>query len=66
MSSKQEALPTLQRLKQEAGEEPHGPNSFKHLQWEAQSSSFTGWIWQGSWWTPYHSESQEGDAPSIE
>ena len=34
-------------------------------QW-ARSSSSTWWNWQGSWWTPYHSESQDGDAPSIE
>ena len=38
----------------------------KPKQWEAQGSSSTWWNWQGSWWTPYHSESQEGDAPSIE
>ena len=62
-----QALSTLQRLQQEAGEEPHVPTySKKHKQWEARSSSSTWWNWQGSWWTPYHSESQEGDAPSIE
>ena len=62
-----QALSTLQRLQQEAGEEPHvSTYSNKHKQWEAQSSSSTWWNWQGSWWTPYHSESQEGDAPSIE
>ena len=26
----------------------------------------TWWNWQGSWWTPKHSESQDGDAPRIE
>ena len=52
--------------KQEAGEEPQVPiYSYKH-QWEARSSSSTWWNWQGSWWTSYHSESQDGDAPSIE
>ena len=39
--------------------------SNKHKQWEARSSSSTWWNWQGSWWTPYHSESQEGDAPQV-
>ena len=62
-----QALSTLQRLQQEAGEEPQVPTySCKHQQWEARSSSSTWWDWQGSWWTPYHSESQDGDAPSIE
>ena len=61
-----QALSTLQRLQQEAGEEPQVPTySNKHHQWEARSSSSTWWNWQGSWWTPYHSESQEGDASSI-
>ena len=37
-----QALSTLQRLQQEAGEEPHVPNySYKHEQWEARSSSST-------------------------
>ena len=55
-----QALSTLQRLQQEAGEEPHVPTySYKHQHWEARSSSSTWWNWQGSWWTPYHSESQE-------
>ena len=40
--------------------------TLKHKQWETRSSSSTWWNWQGSWWTPYHSESQEGDEPSIE
>ena len=61
-----QALSSLQRLQQEAGEEPHVPTySYKHKQWEAQSSSSTWWNWQGSWWTSYHSESQKGDAPST-
>ena len=47
------ALSTLQRLQQEAGEEPHVlAYSYKHQQWEARSSSSTWWNWQGSWWTP--------------
>ena len=62
-----QALSTLQRLQQEAGEEPQVPTySYKHQQWEARSSSSTWSNWQGSWWTPYHSESHDGDAPSIE
>ena len=63
-----QALSTLQRLEQEAGEEPHVATYLnKHKQWQlAQSSSSTWLNWQGSRWTPYHSESQEGDAPSIE
>ena len=62
-----QALSTLQRLQQEAREEPHVPTySYKHQQWEARSSSSTWWNWQSSWRTSYHSESQEGDAPSIE
>ena len=62
-----QALSTLQRLQQEAGEEPHVPTySYKHKQWEAQSSSSTWWNWQGSWWSSYNSESQEGGEPSIE
>ena len=62
-----QALSTLQRWQQEAGEEPQVPTySYKHQQWEARSSSSTWLNWQGSWWTSYQSESQEGDAPSIE
>ena len=61
-----QALSTWQRLQQEAGEEPHLPIfSCKHQQWKARRSSSTWWNWQGSWWTPYFSESQ-GDARSIE
>ena len=40
-----QALSTLQRLQQEAGEEPHvRTHSYKHKQWEARSSSSTWWI----------------------
>ena len=48
-----QTLSTLQRLQQEAGEEPQVPTySYKHKQWElAQSSSSTWWNWQGSWWS---------------
>ena len=61
-----QALSTLQRLQQEAGEESQVPaHSNKHQQWDARSSSSTWWNWQGSWWTPYHSESQDGEAPSV-
>ena len=62
-----QALSTLERRQQEVGEEPHVPTSYyKHKQWEAQSSSSTWWNWQGSWWSSYNSESQEGGEPSIE
>ena len=63
-----QALSTLQRLQQEAGEEPHVPtSSYKHKQWQlAQSSSSTWWNWQGSWWSSYNSESQERGEPSLE
>ena len=57
-----QASSTLQRLQQEAGEEPHVPTySHKPKQW-AQSSSSTWWNWQGSWWSSYNSESQGGGA----
>ena len=48
-----QALSTLERLQQEAGEEPHVPtNSYKHKQWQlAQSSFSTWWNWQDSWWS---------------
>ena len=48
-----QALSSLERLQQEAGEEPHVPTySCKHKQWQlAQSSSSTWWNWQGSWWS---------------
>ena len=61
-----QALSTLQRL-QQAGEEPHVlAYSYKHQQWEERSSSSTWWNWQGSWWSSYNSESQEGGEPSLE
>ena len=63
-----QALSTLERLQQEAGEEPHVPTySYKHKQWQlAQSSSSTWWNWQGSWWSSYDSESDGGGEPSLE
>ena len=63
-----QALSTLQRLQQEAGEEPHVPTySYKHKQWQlAQSSFSTWWDWQVSWWSSYISESQGGGEPSLE
>ena len=63
-----QALSTLQRLQQEAGEEPHvPPYSYKHKRWQsASSSSSTWWNWQGPWWSSYNSESQEGGEPSLE
>ena len=42
-----QALSTLQRLQQEAREEPQVPTySYKPKQWEARSSSSTWWNWQ--------------------
>ena len=61
-----QAFSTLHRLQREAERDPQVPTcSNKHIQW-AQSSSSTWSNWQGSWWTPYPSESHDGDAPSIE
>ena len=55
-----QTLSTWQRLQQEAGEEPRVPtntNNGRHA---------VHLLHGGDWWTPYHSESQDGDAPSIE
>ena len=64
-----QALSTLQRLQQEAGEEPHVPTySYKHTNngsWHSSSSS-TWWNRQGSRWSSYNSESQERGEPSLE
>ena len=48
-----QALSALERLQQEAGEEPYVPiYSCKHKQWQlVQSSSSTRWNWQDSWWS---------------
>ena len=59
-----QALSTLHRLQREAEEDPQVPTYSNKSQ--AQSSSSTWWNWQGSWWTPYPSESHDADAPSIE
>ena len=61
-----QALSTLHRLQREAEEDPQVPTYSNTSQQWAQSSSSTWWNWQGSWWTPYPSESHDGDAPSIE
>ena len=63
-----QALSTLERSQQEAGEEPHVPTcSYKHKQWElAQSSSSTWWNWQDSWLFSKNSESQEGGKQCLE
>ena len=54
------ALSTLQQLKQkEEGTLQTPTNSNKNQQWAQSSSSW--WNWQGSWWTPYSCESQDGD-----
>ena len=57
ISDFKQLLSTLQRLQQEAGEEPHVPTySNKHKQWLLlQSSSSTWWKWQGSWWSSNNS-----------
>ena len=53
-------LSTLHRLQREAEGDPQVPTcSNTSRQW-AQSSSSTWWNWQGSWWTPYPSESHDG------
>ena len=61
------ALSTLERLHQEAGEEPFPPTfSYKHKQWQlASSSSSTWWKWQDSWWSSYNSESQSRGKQSL-
>ena len=62
-----QALSTLHRLQQEAEEDPQvRTHSNKRQQWAQGSSSSSWWNWQGSWWTPYPSQSRDGDAPSIE
>ena len=56
-----QAMSTLERLHQEAGEEQFAPIPYwKNKQCKsASSSSSTWWEWQGSWWFSYKSESQE-------
>ena len=61
-----QALSALHRLQQEAEGDPQVPTSTNRNKLWTQSSSSTWWNWQGSWWTPCPSESQEGDAPSTE
>ena len=63
-----QALSTLERLQQAAGEEPNVPTySYKHKQRQmAQSSSSTWWNWQDSWWSSYNSDCQEEGEPSLE
>ena len=61
-----QALSTLHQLQREAEENPQVPTYSNNTHQWAQSSSSTCWNWQGSWWTPYLSESHDGDAPSIE
>ena len=47
-----QALSTLERLHQEAGEEPFVPTySCKHKQWQSASSSSSTWKRQDSWWS---------------
>ena len=48
-----QALSTLERLQQEAGEEPYVLNLLLQTQTMAvaQSSSSTFWNWQDSWWS---------------
>ena len=63
-----QALSTLERLQQEAGQEPYVPTcSYKHKQRQlTQSSSSTWWNWQDSWWSSSSSESQGGGKQSLE
>ena len=61
-----QALSTLHRLQRDAEGDPQVPPYSTISQQWAQSSSSTWWNWQGSWWTPYPSESHDGDAPSTE
>ena len=61
-----QALSTLHRLQREAEGDPQVLTYSNTSQQWAQSSSSAWWNWQGSWWTPYPSESHDGDAPSIE
>ena len=62
-----QALSALERLQQEAGEEPYVPNcSNKHEQWQLpSSSSSTWWNWQDAGWSSYNSESQGGSDQSL-
>ena len=55
-----QALSTLERLHQEAGEEQFVPTySYKQKQWQSASSSSSTWCkWQDSWWSSKKSESQ--------
>ena len=47
-----QGLSTLERLQQEAGEEPYVPTyCYKHKQWQLAQSSSTWWSWQDSWWS---------------
>ena len=57
-----QALSTLQQLKQkEEGALQTSTNSRRNQQWAQSSSSSSWWSWQGSWWTPYSYESDDGD-----
>ena len=62
-----QALSTLERLHQEAGEEQFvRAHSWKNKQWpSASSSSSTWWKWQHSWWSSKNSESQGRDKQSL-
>ena len=60
-----QAVSTLQQFQREAEGDPQVPTYSNRSQQWAQSSS-TWWNWQGSLWTPYPSESHDGDAPSLE
>ena len=61
-----QALSTLHRLQREAEGDPQVPTYSDRSQQWAQSSSSRCRNWQGSWWTPYPSESHDGDARSTE
>ena len=60
-----QALTTLQQLKQKEEGASQAPTySHRNQHWAQSSSSW--WNWQGSWWTPYSSESHDGDEPSTD
>ena len=62
-----QALSTLERLQQEAGEEPYIPTySYKHKQWQsASSSSSTWWKWQDSWWSSQKNQKVKEEVSKV-
>ena len=62
-----QALSTLERLHQEAGEEQLAPTPYwENKQWKsASSSSSTCWEWQDTWWSSLNSERQGRGKQSL-